>query len=230
MKDMLGLSIPLFDEEAVCEEVVHSLDSALAEAGIPRKLLLVNNGSKDQTSALINRLATQLDSCTALHLSDNAGYGGGILAGMRALNTPILGWYWGDGQVPAQAVVDCYHQLTESGLPLAKARRTSRFDGPQRERISRVYNLLLSALAVGVEDINGCPKLFTREAWERLAPASTDWFLDAEVVLRAVEEDLAWGQADTVMNARQGGSSKVKLSTIAEFAQHLWAWRGGWRP
>ena len=227
---MLGLSIPLFDEEAVCEEVVLALDAALGEAAIPRKLLLVNNGSKDQTGALVNRLATRLDSCTALHLEENAGYGGGILAGMRTLSTPILGWYWGDGQVPAQAVVDCYHEITEGGLALAKARRVSRFDGPQRERISRGYNLLLSALAVGVDDINGCPKLFTREAWEALSPTSTDWFLDAEVVLRAVEEDLTWGQVDTVMNARAGGTSKVKLSTIAEFAQHLWAWRGGWRP
>jgi dolichol-phosphate mannosyltransferase len=190
----------------------------------------VNNGSTDGTGKLINQLAAKDESFLCLHMEENLGYGGGILAGMRQLQTPILGWAWGDGQVAADVVVAAYSKLVESGASLAKARRVERQDGLQRRIISRSYNLGLRAMGVRITDANGCPKLFTREAWEALDPRSTDWFLDPEVVLRAKELGLEWAEVEAVMQARRGGVSKVHRETVVEFLRHLKDWRSGWRP
>ena len=226
----LGLAVPLYDEADCCEAVVRGLVSTLASAGIPTTLALVNNGSTDGTGAIIDRLARTLPGCQALHLTANAGYGGGILAGLASLATPILGWFWGDGQIGPDAVVAAYRLLTDEGLDLAKARRVRRHDGLQRAAISRVYNTVMR-LGFGLpsDDCNGCPKLLTRAALDRVAPRSRDWFLDPEVMLRAAELGLRWGEVDAVMQARAGGSSKVRWSTSVEFARRLLAWRRGVR-
>ena len=105
-----------------------------------------------------------------------------------------------------------------------------RDDGHQRWAISKVYNLVMRTMGSKIGDANGCPKLFTRDAWERIDARSTDWFLDPEVVLKALEKGLVWTEVEAVMQARSGGASKVHRETIVEFVQHLHAWRGGWRP
>ncbi len=227
----LGLSIPLYDEEADCERVVVAIDEALTAADIPHVLHLVDNGSTDDTPAIVNRLAANRPNCRALHLTPNAGYGGGILAGLRSLQTDIVGWTWGDGQVAPQVLVDCYQALTESPGGLAKAHRAVRRDGLQRLAVSRVYNgLMRVAFRSSVRDVNGCPKLFRREVFQQLEPKSQDWFLDPEVVLRVAELGLEWAEVTAVMEPRTGGASKVQGDTVREFLEHLWAWRGGWRP
>lgn len=227
----LGLAVPLFDEEACCEEVARDLLGALEAANIPHTLALVNNGSRDGTPAILNRLAVEFDAVLAVHLSENAGYGGGILAGLHRLQTPVVGWCWGDGQVEPAIVVEAFLMLVDQRLDLVKARRTVREDGMQRRIVTRVYNTTMqAAFGLDTSDVNGCPKLMTQRAFDRLQLRSLDWFLDPECLLKASESGLSIGEVDAVMRARSGGASKVRGETITEFLRHLWAWRGGWRP
>ena len=226
----LGLSIPLFNEEALVERVALDIRASLKAARIPSAIVLVNNGSTDNTGSIINRLAAKDSGFLCIHLEENFGYGGGILAGIRQLQTPIVGWTWGDGQIDPQVLVEAYRALIQTGAPLAKARRIERQDGRQRQLVSATYNQIMRILGSKISDANGCPKLFTRESWEAIDPRSTDWFLDAEVVLRALELGLAWTEVDAVMHPRQGGRSNVHRDTVVEFLKHLKEWREGWRP
>ena len=228
---ILGLALPLYNEEAVCESVIRALSEALTAARIPHELVLVNNGSEDGTGGLLNRLCGQLQRVRAVHLEVNAGYGGGILAGINQLETPIVGWYWGDGQVAPEVVVACYRAMLSGGLELVKARRVERRDGAQRLAVSRIYNGLMRAgFSAGTDDVNGCPKLLRRSAWDAISPRSLDWFLDPEVWLTARELGLRTGEVDAVMLPRAGGASKVRGDTLVQFLTHLAAWKRGWRP
>ena len=98
----LGLSIPMYNEEGAADQVIHQTMYVLRKAKIPFQLAVVNNGSTDSTGAIIDNLSTQNPEITPIHFNRNQGYGGGILAGMRALtaqNLDCVGWMWGDGQV-----------------------------------------------------------------------------------------------------------------------------------
>ncbi|MEY3210865.1 MAG: hypothetical protein RIT28_1346 [Pseudomonadota bacterium] len=226
----LGLVLPLYDEEANAERTVRGLHAALSEVGAPFTLMMVNNGSTDDTPRIIDALAAELGH-DALHLRPNAGYGGGVLHGLRALTTPALGWSWGDGQIAPEVVAQVWSQLALPGVQLAKARRVRREDGPTRAGISGAYNLLTRhGFGLETTDANGCPKIMTRALFERLNLASTDWFLDPEVMLKAKALGADVAEVDAVMRPRVGGASKVRAATLWEFTRHLWAWRQGWRP
>ena len=226
----LGLAVPLYDEEVACEGVARGLVEALKGAKIPFDLVLVNNGSRDGTGAILNRLSVEFDAIRAVHLEENAGYGGGILAGMRQLRTPVVGWCWGDGQIDPEVVVAAWERLQVGDVDWVKARRTERQDGLQRLLVTRTYNAWMRLYGVGTDDVNGCPKLFKRSAWRSIQARSTDWFLDPEVVLKARELGLTFAEVEAVMRPRAGGASKVRGETLAEFVRHLIEWRRGWRP
>ena len=218
----LWLAIPLYDEEASVRTVVEDLVIAFAAADIPLTLALVDNGSRDGTGAAIDALAQEHDGVRAIHLERNAGYGGGILAGLRGTDTPVVGYMWGDGQVSAADAVRVHRRLVLDGADVAKTRRIRRHDGWRRAAISAVYNTAtLWLFHLTSTDANGCPKLFTREAWECLGPRSRDWFLDAEVMIGAAERGLRLAEVDVVFHARWAGESKVGWGTVAQFARRL---------
>ncbi len=223
----LGLVLPLYDEEALVQGVVADIVAVLQAADISSQLVLVNNGSRDKTGEIIDGLATQ-PNIVAVHLDKNAGYGGGILAGLDALRASglpeVVGWCWGDGQVPPDVLAPLY-RACQKGAPLAKAVRSERHDGAWRKLVTTGYTMTMRGLGCTVPDVNGCPKLLRREALTALTPQSRDWFLDAEVVLAAQSRGWQIAHHPTVMRPRKGGKSKVHLNTMVEFAWNLLRWR-----
>lgn len=227
----LGLSIPLYNEAALVTEVVASIHASLEQAGIESILVLVNNGSEDDTGALIDALAVpgQID---IVHLRQNHGYGGGILAGiahLEGLGLPdIIGWSWGDGQVSASALPRLVAAI-EDGADLAKTVRPERHDGPLRQLVTTAYAATMRIAGITDTDVNGCPKLMTRATFEAIQPSATDWFLDAETVIKAEQLGMRIAQEAVVMRPREAGKSKVGLSTIGEFALNIGRWKLGRR-
>ncbi len=227
----LGLAIPLLDEEDGCARETRALVQALDSASIPHHLVLVNNGSTDGTADIIEGLASEMPGVRTLHLEHNAGYGGGILEGLARLDTPWQGWHWGDGQVRPHVVVAACERLARGDVQMVKARRTQRDDGWQRWLISTGYNrVACPVLGVRVPDVNGCPKIFERGALRALAPRSRDWLLDLEVVDNAQRAGMAIADIEATMHVRQGGASKVKLDTVAQFLRAMALARMGRPP
>ena len=94
----LGLSIPMYNEEGNAERVVTRIVSHLAHLNIDFLLAVVNNGSSDATGRILDTLSANEPRIVPIHLQENQGYGGGIMAGINALirkEPEIVGWIWG---------------------------------------------------------------------------------------------------------------------------------------
>ncbi len=219
----LSLTIPLYDEEGNVARVVQALLDTFRKAEVPLTLILVDNGSRDGTRAIVQRLEREEPEVRGVYLDKNQGYGGGILAGMETAESPLLGYMWGDGQVGADDVIRVYRRLVSDDVDVAKARRVQRMDGWQRAIVTRVYNTsALWLFHVTSTDANGCPKIFTRDAWERLGPPiSSDWFLDPEIMIGVAEQVMKLAEVDVVARARDFGVSKVGMGTVLEFAVNM---------
>jgi glycosyltransferase involved in cell wall biosynthesis len=214
----LGLTLPFFNEGDCCEAVVESTHRVLSAVGEPFSLALVDNGSSDSTGSSLDQLAERLPNCHVVHLQENAGYGGGILAGLTLLKEPIIGWHWGDGQISPETVVAAWQLMIQRPFQMVKAARVTRHDGASRARVSALYaRACQHLLTLESPDVNGCPKLFRRALFDQLNLRSSDWLLDLEAVSKVEALNVRIGCVDAVMRARSGGQSKVQWSTIAEF-------------
>jgi hypothetical protein len=139
-----------------------------------------------------------------------------------------------DGQVSAQDVVDVYQLLTVAvGPTLAKARRRYRKDNWIRKPVSLVYNAMMLLLFPGLSclDVNGNPKMMPAETLKRMELQSHDWFLEAEVMLKARHLRVRVVEIDVFGRARRASRSHVRAGTIVEFLRNIIAYRvgGPWR-
>ena len=221
-KTELSIVIPLFNEESNVEAVTKELIKELEVNAIDYELVLVDNGSSDRTPEIIERLFCENSRIKPIHLSQNQGYGGGILAGLSECNGRYIGYMWGDGQVSAKDIIRIFQKLKDDGLDLCKSYRIERYDGFKRKVITKTYNFVFPRLfRVCSKDINGCPKIFKAESLCQLGLSSKDWFIDAEVMIKSQKKNFKIGEVPVVFHKRVHGSSNVGLYTIIEFIRNM---------
>ncbi|MBI4398621.1 MAG: glycosyltransferase family 2 protein [Candidatus Omnitrophica bacterium] len=220
---MLSVVIPFYNEEANVERVISGIEQAFKRRALEiYEIMAVDNGSRDKTGEILTRLRAQNSRVHVVCVPVNQGMGWGIQQGLKLAAGQVLCIQCGDGQTEPDEIVNCYEMLQSGGFDLCKVDRIVRGDGPLRAFISWVFNRL-SDLMFGTKthDVNGLPKLFTRSLYEALYLESKGWFLDAEVMIKAVRKGCKIGEVKTKFYKREGGSSNVNWKTIVEFIWNM---------
>ena len=222
----LSLSIPCYNEEGTVRDVAKRLTSEFDKEKIDYELILVDNGSRDKTQEKIKQLSKENPCIKLAVVKVNIGYGFGITTGLKQSKGEYIGYAWADDQVPVGKVTEVFKKLKKEKLDLCKARRITRHDGPYRKFQSGVYNLLFRTLfSVKAKDINGCPKIMTRETFKLVSPKSKDWFIDAEIMIKASRARKRIGDVSAIFNKREKGASNVNLATSFEFLRNMFQYR-----
>jgi dTDP-4-dehydrorhamnose 3,5-epimerase-like enzyme len=230
LKPEVSLVMPCYNEEACLGETAPALIDAFVEEGIRLELVLVDNGSRDRTGAIIDSLIAAGQPVTKVVVDVNRGYGYGIRAGLDACSAPVIGYLCADGQVAPDDVVRTYRLMAgRADRVLAKVRRRLRQDSWKRKIVSITYNALMFVAFgnLGAIDVNGSPKVFSKGHYRRLRPVSDDWFLDPEIIIKTKELGLRVIEIDVEGYARHAGTSNVRAQTTIEFLKNIWRYRFG---
>jgi len=220
--------VPLYNEEATVFQIVSELIAELGHSGSVFELVLVENGSLDGTGGEIKRLRSLHCEVSHVRVGRNEGYGLGVLAGLAAAAGRTVGFMGGDGQTAARDARRIWDVARENPDSLVKARRIRRFDGPHRRWNSAVFNRLMRLCFGRISsDVNGTPKLFPRDWLPVLRLSSKDWFLDAEVLLKAAALGKRIVEVDVTFGKRSGGRSHVRLAAVVEFLRNMARYRFG---
>lgn len=230
-KPDLSFVIPCYNEEEVLPVTVAKLMRAFGRAEIKLELVCVDNGSRDRTAEVIRELAAKYPGrIVAGRVEANVGMGQGVLAGIPLATGPLVGMIPADGQVDAEDCVRLYEAVVEAGGDvLGKVRRRFRMDGMQRKFISVGYNVFVRLLwpGIGSWDINGCPRLMSREALAAMELSSRNWLIDPEILIKAYYMGLRVVEFNVFARARGRGMSHVQISTCWEFFRYLLNFRFG---
>lgn len=226
----LSLVLPCYNEEACLAANALALHEAFVEEGVRLELVLVDNGSADSTGRIIAELAERGLPVVQVTVPVNRGYGHGIRAGLERCTAPLVGYLCADGQVAPEDAVRTYRLMEgREERVLAKVRRRFRQDSWKRKIVSVSYNLLmLGAFGwLGALDVNGSPKIFSRESYRRMRLVSDDWFLDPEVIVKTRALGLRVIELDVEGYARSAGVSHVRRQTVLEFLRNIARYRVG---
>ena len=96
-------------------------------------------------------------------------------------------------------------------------RRLNRKDGFSRKVASIVYNTIFYLLfLVKVKDINSKPKFMKQKFYKELCLHSKEWFIDAEIVLKAINKKFKVVEIPVIHTNRKKGKSKVNINVAKE--------------
>ncbi len=222
----LSLAVPLYNEQECVQTDILELVKAFEKRKINYELLLVNNGSKDDTGKLISALAKKYKRVRAIQLKKNLGFGGGINAGMRAGKGRYVGFTCSDGQVSPDDTLKVLNALKTRNLDVCKTRRTSRHDGWQRFVLSRGYNAIIAVLfLLPIADINGYPVIMKRDVYSAINLKAKNWMINVEILTKARKLGYKIGDVAVTFLAREQGASHVRLSTPMNFMVQLLRYR-----
>lgn len=222
----LSIIIPFYNEELCCEQVLQTLTAVLEQDVVVYEILAVDNGSTDQTGHILDRIAQSSPYIHVVKVARNEGYGWGIISGLNKSRGEYVGYIDGDTQIAPDEVIRVYQSVLANQADVGKGKRIERFDGLRRKIISKIYNVLFYIIfACPIHDINAKPKILRRTLYKQLGLKSKDWFIDAELILKAHAAGMRIDEVEIEFLKRQGGVSKVRMTTIWEFIKNLWRYR-----
>ena len=222
----LSLVIPAYNEGSNIVSLVRGLCKALNYIEDSFEIIMVDDGSTDQTPEILAALTKEIAQLKIVSIFPNQGYGNAILRGLEVAQGTILGWLSADSQIRPEDVVVIYRKLARDGLDLCKGVRIKRNESVFRRIQSAVYNVFFRFLfCVPYRDINGTPKIFRRSLFESLVLSSKDWFLDPEIMIQSIRKGAKIGEIEVRWRKRLGGKSKVAYSASLGFIKNMIKYR-----
>jgi len=199
-----SLVVPCYNEEGN----IPALAAGFAGLEGWGELILVDNGSSDGTGAAAAAAAERFAFVRAVSVPSNAGYGGGIKAGLAAAAGDHVGWTHADLQYdPAEMVALLARLRGRAGEKLFfKGLRRGR--SPAERFFTAGMSLFVSVLfGRPLTDINAQPTLFHRSLLPAFAGAPDDFSIDLFAFAAALRAGFRVERAPVRLLPRAAGSS-----------------------
>lgn len=177
-----SLVIPCYNEAA---NLPLLLERCAGVAGPDIEVILVDNGSTDNSPAVLRELLPRYSGCRSVRVDVNQGYGFGILSGLNAAKGDILGWTHADMQCDPHDTLRALAYFDAHGHnSFVKGRRYGRPIADVLFTIGMsVFETML--LQTRLWDINAQPTMFSREFFDTWQDPPHDFSLDLYVYFHA---------------------------------------------
>lgn len=166
----LSVVLPVFDEVSNVEAAIARLRHALASMDLDWELIAVDDGSRDGSGDLLDRLARDDTRLRVLHFTRNFGKEAALQAGLEAARGDAAIFLDADLQHPPELIPQLVELWREGGYEIVEARKRSRGDDTLAYRaLAWAFNRLMGG-ATGTAMLGASDyKLLTRPALDALA-------------------------------------------------------------
>ncbi len=164
--------IPFFNEAESCRALLAEVRAVSDSLPGGAEVIAVDDGSRDETHAILQAIAAGWPELRVLRLSVNSGQAPALFTGMRAARAPVVVTMDGDGQNVPGDIPLLLARLTEADMVAGV--RAQRRDSWLRRQMSRLANGIRSRLLGDGMTDSGCAlKAFRREVVDAFLPMST---------------------------------------------------------
>ncbi len=214
----LSLVLPAFNEEANIEIVVQRALEVLPHYTSGFEVIVVNDGSRDDTAAIIDRLALEDDRVKPVHHQVNQGYGGAVKTGFQTSRCEYVMFMDADRQFDIGDI-----RLLTPFVPLfdiVAGFRMERSDPIIRRINAEVFNLAIRILFdVHIRDLDCAFKIFRGNLIRSLELTSAGALLNAETQAKLRRQGATMVQVGVphyprVAGHATGGSIRVILRAM----------------
>ncbi len=180
----LTITFPCYNEEANVERVTRAAVEIARKITDDWEVVVVNDGSRDRTGEIADRLAAEIPGVRAVHNNPNLGYGGALSRGFREARKNWIFYTDGDGQFDFSELPPLLQLLEKHDI--VSCYRLDRQDPFMRKANAFAWGTLVNLLfRLGLRDIDCAFKIYPRTFIEQIDMKSRGALIDTEMLAKA---------------------------------------------
>jgi len=222
--------IPCYNEESNIDKLFSEV-LKLVYKNDNINFIFVSNGPLDNTHSKLKALVEKFNNkerVSIVSIEKNIGYGNGVLQGIKAVNTTLLGWIHADLQVDLKNIeiaVDLYND-TQKKFPNSsiyiRGKRTNR-DSFIDKIFTNLMAVYTSVVKRGVySDITGLPVLMETEQFKQWGVPPLGFALDVYSYIFAKKNNAKIIRFPVKLNLRERGKSSWNTGFVSRLKMSLY--------
>lgn len=217
----LSLILPAYNEEANIEIVVREALEEVPKVFERYEIIVVDDGSKDQTPAIVDRLAAEFpEKVRVIHHKPNRGYGAALTSGFRAATGDYLMFMDSDRQFKPEDLKLLAPYVGKADI--IAGYRKKRNDPFYRFLIGYTFNLVVTILfGIHLRDIDCGFKIFKADMLKNMELTSPGALINTEIHAKAQRQgrsiiEVGVNHYPRLIGEQSGASIRVILRAMRE--------------
>ena len=217
----VSVFLPCHNEEGNIERVAAALEAELPRIAQRHEIVVVDDGSRDRTGEIADRLAAANPCLKVVHHPGNRGYGAAVISGIRACNQPWVVLCDGDGQFEPSDIARLTAKVPQYDVVVGN--RAHRADPLMRRVNGKAWTVLMRLLlGIRLSDIDCGLKLFRRDLLKGIDLQARGAMISAELMAHLAGKGAKICQVEVRHLPRVAGeSSGASLKVIARAFREL---------
>jgi glycosyltransferase involved in cell wall biosynthesis len=179
----ISVFFPCYNEQENIERVAKSAAELLESLHLDYEVILVDDGSKDNTGKIADKLAAENSRIKVVHHSPNKGYGAALQSGFKAATKEYVFYTDGDGQFDIKELPNLFKYVPE--YDIVTGFRIKRQDNFMRKLNAFCWTTMVNILfGMKIKDMDCAFKLYKRKIFDEITLKSTGALINTEIFAR----------------------------------------------
>ncbi len=181
-RESLSIFFPCFNDAATIGSLVASAHVVGTESGRGFEILVVDDGSQDNSRTVLEGLKSKYPELRTIHHEKNQGYGAALRTGFRESRNELVFYTDGDGQYDVLELKRLLPVL-QDGIDVVNGYKIDRSDPLHRIVLGKVYLVLMRLLfGFRVRDVDCDFRLIRKSALEAISLQHSSGVICLELV------------------------------------------------
>ncbi len=160
----ISIVVPLYNEEDSIYELASWIDKVLTESNLSYELILIDDGSSDNSWLVIEKISPQFKNIKSIKLQRNYGKSAALYCGFRAAQGDVVITMDADLQDNPDEIPDLYRMIKENGFDMVSGWKKKRFDPISKTIPSKLFNSVVRLVSgIKLHDFNCGLKAYKRK-------------------------------------------------------------------
>ena len=160
----LSIVIPSYNEEESLPELHQWILKVMTEHGFSFEIIFIDDGSKDRTWEVIEKLAQEDSQVRAIKFQRNYGKAAALQIGFQAAKGDVVVTMDADLQDSPEELPEMYRMISEDGFDLVSGWKQKRYDPITKTIPTKIYNGVTRLMSgIKLHDMNCGLKAYRKE-------------------------------------------------------------------
>ncbi|PYS29816.1 MAG: glycosyltransferase family 2 protein [Acidobacteria bacterium] len=172
---------PAYNDQHTIEAIVRTAAEEMRKVTDDFEVLVVNDGSKDQTGVILTQLQSKLPFLRVIHHERNRGYGAALISGFKNARKDLIFYTDGDGQYDVREIHNLLAEL-KPNIELVNGYKVKRADAWYRIWIGALYRRAMKwVFGFSIRDVDCDFRLLRRYIFETISLESASGVICVEM-------------------------------------------------